>query len=109
MLAHCSRGTPRIANRLLKRLRDFADILSDGVINTRIVTHGLTKLGIDQNGLERQDRNILRTIIEYYDGGPVGADTLSISVGRQLRLLRISTNPISYNRVISKGPRGADA
>ena len=107
MLAHCSRGTPRIANRLLKRLRDFADILSDGVINTRIVTHGLTKLGIDQNGLERQDRNILRTIIEYYDGGPVGADTLSISVGEAVETLEDFYEPYLIQQgYLKRTPRG---
>ena len=107
MLAHCSRGTPRIANRLLKRLRDFADILSDGVINTRIVTHGLTKLGIDQNGLERQDRSILRTIIEYYDGGPVGADTLSISVGEAVETLEDFYEPYLIQQgYLKRTPRG---
>ncbi len=86
-LAKCSRGTPRIANRLLRRLRDFASVLGDGTITAEIVKEGLDRLGIDQNGLEKMDRTILRTIIEYYDGGPVGADTLSISVGEAVESL----------------------
>ena len=87
LLAHCSRGTPRIANRLLRRLRDFALVLSDGVITSDTVEKGLTRLGIDSNGLEKMDRQILKTIIEYYNGGPVGADTLSISVGEAVESL----------------------
>ena len=107
LLAHCSRGTPRIANRLLKRLRDFADILSDGVINTNIVKHGLTKLGIDSNGLERQDRNILKTIIDFYDGGPVGADTLSISVGEAVETLEDFYEPYLIQQgYLKRTPRG---
>lgn len=80
-LAHCSRGTPRIANRILKRLRDFAVVLGDGTITADIVRIGLQKMGIDNNGLEEQDRNILRTIITNYRGGPVGLDTLAIAIG----------------------------
>ena len=87
LLAHCSRGTPRIANRLLRRLRDYATYLSGGVITKETVKEGLKRLGIDENGLEKMDRNILRTIIEYYQGGPVGADTLSISVGEAVESL----------------------
>ena len=86
-LARCSRGTPRIANRLLRRLRDFASILGDGTITEEIVFEGLGRLGIDENGLEKMDRTILKTIIDYYDGGPVGADTLSISVGEAVESL----------------------
>jgi len=80
-LAHCSRGTPRIANRILKRLRDFAVVLGNGVVTKAIVKTGLQKMGIDGNGLEEQDRNILRTIITNYNGGPVGLDTLAIAIG----------------------------
>lgn len=87
ILARCSRGTPRIANRLLRRLRDFAFVLGDGTITGEIVKEGLGRLGIDGNGLEKMDRQILRTIIDYYNGGPVGADTLSISVGEAVESL----------------------
>ena len=87
ILARCSRGTPRIANRLLRRLRDFAFVLGDGTITGEIVKEGLGRLGIDGNGVEKMDRQILRTIIDYYNGGPVGADTLSISVGEAVESL----------------------
>lgn len=107
LLSRCSRGTPRIANRLLKRLRDFADVLSDGQITTDIVKHGLTKLGIDNAGLEKQDRNILRTIIEFYEGGPVGADTLSISVGEAVETLEDFYEPYLIQQgYLKRTPRG---
>ena len=106
-LARCSRGTPRIANRLLKRLRDFADVLKDGKIDTDIVKFGLEKLAIDSNGLEKQDRAILRTIIEYYNGGPVGADTLSISVGEAVETLEDFYEPYLIQQgYLMRTPRG---
>lgn len=80
-LAKCSRGTPRVANRLLRRMRDFAQVKGDGVITKKIVKDGLKRLEIDSFGLEKHDREILRTIITKYSGGPVGAETLAISVG----------------------------
>ncbi len=80
-LAKCSRGTPRVANRLLRRMRDFAQVTGDGVITKSIVSEGLLRLEIDSYGLEKHDREILKTIITKYDGGPVGAETLAISVG----------------------------
>ncbi len=83
MLAHCSRGTPRIANRLLRRLRDFASVLGDGVVTVDIVRQGLERMGIDHNGLNAQDLNVLRTIINYYEGGPVGLDTLAVALGEE--------------------------
>jgi Holliday junction DNA helicase RuvB len=107
LLAKCSRGTPRIANRLLKRLRDFATVLGDGSITTEIVHHGMDRLGIDLNGLEKQDRNILRTIIEFYDGGPVGADTLSISVGEAIESLEDFYEPYLIQKgFLKRTPRG---
>ena len=107
MLARCSRGTPRIANRLLRRLRDFASILGDGTITEGIVSEGLKRLGIDENGLETMDRNILRTIIEYYGGGPVGADTLSISVGEAVESLEDFYEPYLIQQgYLKRTPRG---
>lgn len=106
-LAKCSRGTPRIANRLLKRLRDFASVLSDGIITPDMVKEGLDRLGIDNFGLENQDRNILRTIIEFYDGGPVGADTLSISVGEAVETLEDFYEPYLIQQgYLKRTPRG---
>jgi len=81
LLASCSRGTPRIANRLLRRMRDFAQIEGKGRITRKIVQGGLERLEIDELGLEKLDRDILRAIIQKYAGGPVGAETLAITVG----------------------------
>ncbi len=81
LLAACSRGTPRIANRLLRRMRDFAQVEGSGRVTHRIVESGLDRLEVDRLGLERLDREILRAIIQKYSGGPVGAETLAITVG----------------------------
>jgi holliday junction DNA helicase RuvB len=81
LLASCSRGTPRIANRLLRRMRDFAQVEGKGRITRKVVQGGLGRLEIDELGLERLDRDILRAIIQKYAGGPVGAETLAITVG----------------------------
>ena len=81
LLAASSRGTPRIANRLLRRMRDFAQVEGEGRITLAIVRGGLDRLEIDKLGLERLDREILRAIIKKYAGGPVGAETLAITVG----------------------------
>jgi Holliday junction DNA helicase RuvB len=81
LLASCSRGTPRIANRLLRRMRDFAQVEGKGRITRKVVQGGLERLEIDELGLERLDRDILRAIIQKYAGGPVGAETLAITVG----------------------------
>ncbi|MGK0291487.1 MAG: Holliday junction DNA helicase RuvB, partial [bacterium] len=75
-----SRGTPRIANRLLKRTRDFAILKSGGVITPEIVDETLTSLGIDEKGLDRLDRDILKTMIHMYSGGPVGVDSLAATL-----------------------------
>ena len=80
-LSRCSRGTPRVANRILRRMRDFAQIQGDGHITESIVKNSLKRLEIDKYGLEKLDREILKTIITKYSGGPVGAETLAISVG----------------------------
>lgn len=81
VLSRCSRGTPRVANRILRRMRDFAQIQGNGKITDSIVKAGLKRLEIDDYGLEKLDREILKTIITKYSGGPVGAETLAISVG----------------------------
>jgi Holliday junction DNA helicase RuvB len=80
-IARRSRGTPRIATRLLKRVRDFAEIKYDGTIDKKVADYSLNLLEIDQLGLDAIDNKILSTIIEKYDGGPVSGDTISISVG----------------------------
>lgn len=83
MLAKRSRGTPRIANRLLKRVRDFCQVLGNGRIDAEIVSSTLGALGIDELGLEELDRRILRLIIEQFRGGPVGIDTIAASLGEE--------------------------
>ncbi|MDR0357718.1 MAG: Holliday junction branch migration DNA helicase RuvB [Clostridiales Family XIII bacterium] len=82
-LARRSRGTPRVANRLLKRVRDFCQVKGEGRIDMRITEDTLRSLGIDQSGLEGLDRDILRLIIERFAGGPVGIDTISAAIGEE--------------------------
>ena len=80
-MAKRSRGTPRLANRLLKRVRDFAQVKYDGVITEEVAMYALDLLEVDRYGLDHIDRNILLTIIEKFQGGPVGLDTLAASIG----------------------------
>jgi Holliday junction DNA helicase RuvB len=106
-LAGSSRGTPRVANRLLRRMRDYAQVLADGTITAEVIRDGLGRLEIDHYGLERHDREILRTIIEKYNGGPVGADTLSISVGEAVESLEDFYEPYLIQRgFLQRTPRG---
>ncbi len=93
LLADSCRGTPRVANRLLRRMRDFAQVIGDGEITIEVVRDGMARLNIDVHGLEEQDRQILRTIIEMYGGGPVGAETLAISVGEEIDSLEVFYEP----------------
>jgi Holliday junction DNA helicase RuvB len=83
MLAARSRGTPRVANRLLKRVRDFSQVMGNGKIDRPIVESTLNALGIDELGLEDLDRRILKLIIEQFQGGPVGIDTIAASLGEE--------------------------
>ena len=78
-----SRGTPRIANRLLKRVRDFAQVMGKGIIDKDIAKHALDELEVDSIGLDGVDRNMILCIIEKFDGGPVGLDTLAASIGEE--------------------------
>jgi Holliday junction DNA helicase RuvB len=80
-LAARSRGTPRIANRLLKRVRDYAEVVGDGTIDTASAKAALEMQGVDDLGLDRVDRDYLRLIIEKFDGGPVGVGTISVALG----------------------------
>ena len=82
-MAKRSRGTPRVANRVLKRVRDFSQVRGDGVINIDITSNALESLGIDELGLETLDRTILRMIIDRFNGGPVGIDTIAASIGEE--------------------------
>ena len=82
-IAKRSRGTPRVANRLLKRTRDYAEVRADGYIDREVAREALKMLGIDDQGLDKLDRRILNTIIEKFDGGPVGLDTISAALSEQ--------------------------
>lgn len=86
-LSHRSRGTPRIANRLLRRVRDFAAVEGTGKLTLPITRQALELEGIDQKGLDEQDRQFLRTIIEIYDGGPVGVEAIAATMGEEIDTL----------------------
>jgi len=106
-LARCSRGTPRVANRLLRRMRDYAQVLGDGTVTRGVVAEGLEKLEIDSLGLERYDREILSSIITNYGGGPVGAETLAISVGEAQETLEDYYEPYLIQAgLLQRTPRG---
>lgn len=82
-IASRSRGTPRIANRLLRRVRDFAQVTADGVISKKLADRALSSLEVDKQGLDSLDRRMLRSIIEFYNGGPVGLDTLAATINEE--------------------------
>ena len=92
-IARCSRGTPRVANRLLKRIRDFSQVKGDGHIDASITELAMQALGIDALGLERLDREMLRTIITRFHGGPVGIDTIAASLGEERVTLEDAHEP----------------
>ena len=107
LLARCSRGTPRVANRLLRRMRDFAQVDGPGTVTKHVVENGLARLGIDMEGLEEQDRRILAAIVDRYGGGPVGAETLAISVGEGIDALEDFYEPYLIQRgFLQRTPRG---
>lgn len=107
LLARCARGTPRVANRILRRMRDFAQVLGSGTITATIVEEGMQRLRIDPEGLEEHDREILRTVITTYGGGPVGAETLAISVGEAIDTLEDFYEPYLIQRgYLKRTPRG---
>ncbi len=107
LLALTSRGTPRIANRLLRRMRDFAQVEGAPVVTKRIVQAGLSRLEVDQLGFERLDREILKAIIMKYGGGPVGAETLAITVGEGVDSLEDFYEPYLIQAgMLARTPRG---
>ncbi len=106
-LASTSRGTPRIANRLLRRMRDFAQVAGKDSVDIEVVEEGLSRLEVDQLGLERLDREILKAIILKYSGGPVGAETLAITVGEGVDSLEDYYEPFLIQAgLIARTPRG---
>ncbi|GHV83583.1 Holliday junction ATP-dependent DNA helicase RuvB [Spirochaetia bacterium] len=107
LLARCSRYTPRVTNRLLRRMRDYAQVRKLPSITIDVVKEGLEKLEIDKLGLERLDREILVMIIERYGGGPVGAETLAISVGEAVDTLEDFYEPYLIQAgLLQRTPRG---
>jgi Holliday junction DNA helicase RuvB len=107
LLAQCSRGTPRVSNRLLRRMRDFAEVAGKKIIDLETVDEALKRLYIDSEGLERQDRTILSTIINNYQGGPVGLDTLAIAVGESADSLEDFYEPYLVQKgFLQRTPRG---
>ncbi len=106
-LARRSRGTPRLANRLLKRVRDFAQVRYDGRITESVANTALDLLDVDKLGLEQTDRNILFTMIEKFNGGPVGLDTLAAAVGEDSGTIEDVYEPyLIKNGLITRTPRG---
>ena len=106
-LARRSRGTPRLANRLLKRVRDFAQVKYDGVITEEVASYALDLLGVDRQGLDHVDRNILLSMIVKFLGGPVGLDTLAASIGEDAGTIEDVYEPyLLKNGLIQRTPRG---
>jgi Holliday junction DNA helicase RuvB len=106
-IAKRSRGTPRIANRLLRRVRDFAQVLADGRISRDLSREALLRLDVDKLGLDRMDHRILLTIIEKFDGGPVGLDTIAASLSEDANTLEDVYEPFLLQEgLIQRTPRG---
>lgn len=106
-IARRSRGTPRIANRLLRRVRDFAQVRAGGVITKRVADQALTDLEVDYLGLDAVDRRMLRAVIEYYGGGPVGLDTLAATINEDTVTLEDMYEPyLMQQGFLTRTPRG---
>ena len=106
-IARRSRGTPRIANRMLRRVRDFAQVKADGVITKEVADHALCALEIDHLGLDPIDRRMLRAIIENYGGGPVGLETLAATIGEEAVTLEDVYEPyLMQLGFLTRTPRG---
>ena len=106
-IARRSRGTPRIANRMLKRVRDYAQVKGDGYITQQIAREGLDMLDVDHLGLDRVDRTLLSTMIDKFSGGPVGLDTLAASTGEDANTIEDVYEPYLLQLgFIQRTPRG---
>lgn len=109
-IARRSRGTPRITNALLRRVRDFAQIKGDGTINMEITQYALDALNVDKHGLDEMDNRILRTIIEKFKGGPVGLTTIATAVGEEAGTIEEVYEPfLIMEGYLSRTPRGRQA
>lgn len=106
-IASRSRGTPRIANRMLRRVRDFAQVKGRGMVTKDIANEALARLEIDQDGLDEVDRRMLRSIIEYYNGGPVGLETLAATINEEAVTLEDVYEPFLLQKgFLTRTPRG---
>jgi holliday junction DNA helicase RuvB len=106
-IASRARGTPRVANRLLKRVRDYAEVRSSGTVTEEIAAEALELLEVDDAGLERLDREIIRVIVEKFEGGPVGLSTLAIAIGEEQDTIEDVYEPyLVKNGLIKRTPRG---
>ena len=106
-IARRSRGTPRVANRILRRVRDYAQVEADGVITREVAKYALDMLDVDDQGLDKMDRHIMLTIIEKFDGGPIGLDTLSAAVSEEKDTLEDVYEPFLIQKgYIKRTPRG---
>lgn len=105
-----SRGTPRIANRLLRRVRDFAQVQGDGRIDPAVVAHAMEKLEVDERGFDEMDRRLLLTIIDKFDGGPVGLDTLAAAINEERDTIEDVYEPFLIQEgFLDRTPRGRQA
>jgi Holliday junction DNA helicase RuvB len=106
-IARRSRGTPRVANRLLRRVRDYAQVKSDGVITRDVAAQALAMLDVDEFGLDDMDARVLKTIIEKFDGGPVGVNTIAAAVGEDANTIEEVYEPfLVQNGFLQRTPRG---
>ena len=106
-IARRARGTPRIANRLLRRVRDFSEVRGDGTVTLSSATEGLALFGVDDRGLDKVDRSILSALCDRFGGGPVGLSTLAISVGEQTETVEDVYEPFLIQQgLLMRTPRG---
>jgi len=109
-ISRCSRGTPRIANRLIRRIRDYAQIKGNGIINHHIAKFGLKMLEVDERGLDEMDKKILGVIIEKFKGGPVGLNTIAVAVGEESSTIEEVYEPyLIQEGFIKRTPNGRRA
>ncbi len=106
-IAKRSRGTPRIANRLLKRVRDFAQVLGIETINRQLADEALAKLEVDSYGFDRNDRRILNTVVRTFGGGPVGIETIAAAVSEEASTIEDVIEPYLMQKgMLNRTPRG---
>jgi Holliday junction DNA helicase RuvB len=109
-IARRSRGTPRAANRLLRRVRDYAQVDGKDLIDRATADDGLTRLGVDHLGLEPLDRRYLRLLIEHFGGGPVGVQNMTVSLGEEVDTLEDVVEPfLIQSGLLKRTPRGREA